>query len=273
MKINEYEKQEIIDRILSSSKYRGKGLNPATIQDLIDQEAEKHRSRKTIRKAVRRKLHNIVAPYLGDPDYEAFLLRLSRITDSSPNSRQLLSFCQDVLNVHASTAERSRNLKNFYHQLFEITGKPNSILDLACGMHPLSFPWMDLELSIQYHAFDIIQTRIDFINSFFKKLGLEPLARNQDILINPPGFHADLGFFFKEAHRFEKRNPGCNKEFFSSLDVDYLAISLPARDLAGKHSLVDHHRDLIIRNLPTNKGISELLIDDEIIFIVKAPGC
>jgi len=272
MKITEYEKKEMIDSILNSAKYRGKGLNPNTVQDLIDQEAQKHQSRKTIHKAVRRKLHNIVAPYLGEPDFETLFQRLSCIMDSSLNSPQLQTFCQDVLNMHASTAERSGNLRNFYLQLFEITGNPNSILDLACGMHPLSFPWMGLERSTRYHAYDIVQPRIDFINSFFKKIGLDPLARNQDILVKPPGFHADLGFFFKEAHRFEKRNPGCNKEFFSNLDVDYLAVSLPARDLAGKHSLVDHQIDLIIRNLPINKGVSELLIDQEIIFIIEAPG-
>lgn len=272
MTITEFEKQEMIDSILNSSKYRGKGLNPDTIEDLIDQEAEKHQSRKTIHKAVRRKLHNIVAPYLGDPDYEALLPRLYHLGDSSLNSPQLLTFCQDVLNMHASTAERSENLSPFYQKLFKITGKPNSVLDLACGMHPLAFPWMGLDLSTRYYAFDIVQPRVDFINFFFDKIGLEPLARCQDILIKPPGFHADIGLFFKEAHRFEKRKPGCNKRFFSNLDVDYLAVSLPGRDLAGKHSLVDHHRDLISRNLPPNKGFSELLIDNEIIFIIKAPG-
>ena len=272
MIINELEKQKISDNILRSAKYRGKGLNPYTIQDLIDQEAPKYTSKRALIKAVRRKLHNIVAPYLGDPDYSKLHMHLSRLQDYSLGSPQLQSFCLKVLNLHASTAERVPHLAQFYDKLFSVIGKPQIILDLACGLHPLAFPWMDLPLTTQYHAFDIIQSRIDFINAFFNKIGLAPLAKNQDILTQTPGFHANLGIFFKEAHRFEKRSPGSNKNFFSSLDVDLLAVSLPNMDLTGNHSLLSRHRDLINRNLPTNRIISELLIEDEIIFLIEKPG-
>ncbi len=273
MKINEVEKQEMIDSILNSAKYRSKGLNSETIQDLVEQEEEKYQSKKRLLKAVRRKLHNIVAPYLGEPDYDQLLDKLALITEPNLTSPELHSFCLDVLNFHASTSERISQLDTFYEKLFEVTGKPDTIVDLACGMHPLSFPWMGLPLTTKYHAFDIIQPRINFINSFFRKIRLEPLAENQDILLRPPDFHADLGLFFKEAHRFEKRDPGCNKVFFSSLDVDCLAVSLPISDLSGKHSLLDHHRELFTRNIPSNKGISELQINNEIIFIIESPGC
>ncbi|MEA3326654.1 MAG: hypothetical protein U9R53_05020, partial [Chloroflexota bacterium] len=241
-------------------------------QNLIDQEAPKYSSQKTLKKAVRRKLHNIVAPYLGDPDYEQLLMRLSQIEDSSLDSPHLQSFCLDVLNLHASTAERITHRSDFYNKLFNLTGKPNTILDLACGLHPLAFPWMGLPLTTRYHAFDIIQPRIDFINSFFIKIGLDPLAKNQDILTQPPKIHANLGIFFKEAHRFEKRNHGSNKGFFSSLNVDLLAVSLPNQDLAGTHNLLDQNRNLIYENLPTNKNVSELLIENEIIFLIEKPG-
>ena len=273
MIVSELEKQEIVEGILNSAKYRNKGLNPETIQDLIEREADKYRSKKQLLKAVRKKLHNIVAPYLGDLDYHQLSHELTRISTPTLTSPELRSFCLDVLNLHASTSERTHQLDTFYEELFKNTGKPETILDLACGLHPFSFPWMGLPLTTHYHAFDIIQPRIDFINSFFNIIGLEPLAKNQDILVSPPDFHADLGLFFKEAHRFEKRNPGCNKAFFSSLDVDFLAVSLPTSDLSGNHSLLDHHRELITRNIPSNKGVSELQIKNEIIFIIKCPGC
>jgi 16S rRNA (guanine(1405)-N(7))-methyltransferase len=272
MIINELAKQEIKKGILNSAKYRNKGLNPETIQDLIDRETGKHKSIKQLQKAVRKKLHNIVAPYLGEPDYDQLSRKLARIRDQTLAFPELRSYCLDVLNLHASTSERISQLDTFYETLFEVTGKPETILDLACGFHPLSFPWMGLPLSTRYHAFDIIQPRIDFINSFFNKIGLEPLAKNQDILVSPPDFHADLGLFFKEAHRFEKRNPGCNKTFFASLNVDYLAVSLPTSDLSGNHSLADYHRELISRNIPSNKGISELQTENEILFIIEHPG-
>ena len=256
-------------KILNSSKYQGSGLNPATIDDLIWQELPKHSSRKALMKSVRRRLHNIVAPYLGQPDYAAYSERLEQISDFSLQSSELRSFCLDILSEHASTKERIPFQAQFYSELFRVVGKPASIIDLACGLHPFSFPWMGLPLSTEYHAYDILQSRIDFINLFFKKIGLEPMAENRDILVNPPMSRTELGIFFKEAHRFEKRNPGCNRNFWQSLNVGALAISLPTQDLSGTHRLLDYHRQLVIENLPEGVEVIEIEFSNEVIFILN----
>lgn len=264
--------QALLNRILASNKYREAGLNPDTVLDLIQQETSRHPSEKAVYKIVRRKLHNIIAPYLGEPDYAALSKRLAAMGHPSLDSPDLRDLALTVLQGHASTAERIPHLQTFYERLFAVTGKPASILDLACALHPLAFPWMDLPLSTQYHAYDIVQPRLDFINQFFSKLGSTPLAENRDILIHPPEINADLGIFFKEAHRFEKRRPGCNRAFWASLKVEYLAISLPTQNLAGTHSLLDQHRDLVYANLPECSDVQELLFENEIIFVVKHKG-
>jgi len=269
MKISPATVQEMISKILASKKYRHAGLNQDTIEALIQKEAPQHTSHKQIMKAVRTKLHNIVAPYLGEPDYVSLTQELHQIDDYSLDAPQLLKFCHNVLSQHASTAERMPLMPDFYTQLFSVTGQPDSILDLACGLHPLGFPWMGLPNTVQYHAYDILQPRIDFINSFFNKLGLAPLAENRDILINPPTQQADLGIFFKEAHRFEKRQPGCNRAFWESLNVATLAVSLPTKSLTGSHHLLDSHRNLVHENLPQHRKISEIKIGNEIIFLIK----
>jgi len=261
MNLNEFDVQKMVKDILNSRKYRELGLNPATVKDLIRQEANQ-------RKSVRRKLHNIVAPYLGEPDYAQLSIQLHQLEDVSLDSQELREFCHGVLSEHASTAERIPKITEFYTRLFTATGQPESILDLACGLHPLAFPWMGLPLSTQYHAYDIIQPRIDFINSFFEKIGLAPLAENRDVMIHPPQIPADLGIFFKEAHRTEKRQPGCNRAFWDSLNVDVLAVSLPTQDLSGTHSLLDQHRALVSENLPDNASLEELLFEDEIVFLI-----
>ena len=272
MNLSDTDTQELVKNILDSRKYRDSGLNPNTIEDLIRTEAPKHASQKKLLKSVRRKLHNIVAPYLGEPDYSKLTNRLSQIGNKSPDATEMRAFCLDVLSEHASTSERVPYLHAFYERIFKVTGKPGSILELACGLHPLSFPWMDLPLTTRYHAYDIIQPRIDFINQFFNDLGLQPLAENRDILVNPPQIHADLGLFLKEAHRFEKRQPGCNRDFWASLDVDTLAVSLPTQNLSGTHSLLDQHRHLVYGNLPPEYPIKEILFEDEIVFLIEKPG-
>ena len=261
--------QALLDRVLASSKYRSAGLNPDTVLDLIQQEAEHQPSEKAVYKVVRRKLHNIIAPYLGEPDYANLTEQLAAMEHPDLNSPELQALALTVLQEHASTAERIPYQTELYERLFAVTGKPASILDLACALHPLAFPWMGLPLSTEYHAYDIVQPRVDFINQFFSTLGMEPLVENRDILVHPPEIRADLGIFFKEAHRFEKRQPGCNRAFWVNLKVDCLAISLPTQNLAGTHSLLDQHRSLVYDNLPSESDVEELLFKDEIIFIVK----
>lgn len=262
------QNKAIIDKISQSKKYRQSGLNEETIQDLIQQESSPQVTEKALLKSVRRKLHNIIAPYLGELDYQTVFDQLQNLTDFSVEGSQIREFCQAILSAHASSAERLPNLTAFYDQLFKITGHPNSILDLACGLHPFGFPWMGLPLTTRYDAYDIIQPRIDLINQFFEQIGLSAAAENRDVLVNPPRKHANLGLFFKEAHRFEKRRPGCNHLFWQQLNVDVLAVSLPAFDLTGSHSLLDQHRQLVKSNLSDQQSVQEVLIGDEVIFLI-----
>ena len=272
MNLNEIDIPLIINKILSSRKYRDSGLNPETIQDLILKEIDKQPTEKALVKSVRRKLHNIVAPYLGEPDYSKLITQLEKIENPIPSHPEIKELCWEALSKHASTKERLPFITSFYDQLFKQTGKPSSVLDLACGLHPLAFPWMGLETSIQYHAYDIIQPRIEFINIYFKKIGLAPLAENRDVLVNPPKIKADLAIFFKEAHRFQKRQLGCNQDFWENLNVDKLVVSLPAQDLSGTHNLSAQQRELVNNNLPLHQGVLELLIENELIFIIDKNG-
>ncbi len=266
------DRDRLLEKVLNTPKYRESGLNPHTVLDLIDEEAPRQASEKALYKAVRRKLHNIVAPYLGDPDYAALTERLKSLKSPPLDAPELLAICTEALTAHASTAERLPVQTEFYRQLFAATGAPAAVLDLACGLHPLAFPWMGLPPSTAYHAYDIIQPRVGFINRFFETLGLAPLAENRDILVDPPNIRADLGIFFKEAHRFEKRQPGCNRDFWASLNVETLAVSLPTRNLSGTHSLLGQHRQLVQANCAPNKIRDELIFEKEVVFLIDHPG-
>jgi 16S rRNA (guanine(1405)-N(7))-methyltransferase len=263
-----YDLNALAAEILASKKYRKLDLTPATVIDLLRSELPLHRQQKDALKEVRRKLHNIVAPYLGDPDYQEANVKLAAAY-ASGRHELVREECSSILAAHASTHERLSILEDFYPRIFEVTGTPAVLLDLACGLNPFSFPWMGLPNTIQYYAFDINQPRIHFINHFFKLQGLPALAVQEDILVNPPQIQADVAFFFKEAHRFEQRQHGCNLPFWQALRVHYLLVSLPTRSLNGKHNLLEGHRNMVYHialNQPWQ--ISEILFDNEIVFCI-----
>lgn len=261
--------QSLIDDILSSRPYRALDLPADTVRDLLLQELPRHRSQKDALKSVRHKLHNIVAPYLGDPDYPAAALQLDQAFENR-DPLQVQAVCRQLLSAHASTRERLPFLADFYPRLWSVTGIPAVVLDLACGLHPFGFPWMGLPTSTRYYAYDIHRPRVDLINHYFHRQGLEPLACVQDILVSPPPVVADVAFFFKEAHRFEQRQHGCNRAFWQALNVKWLLVSLPTASLSQKHSLLEGHRRLVYNNLQDLPWpVTEIAFEKEIVFCIQ----
>jgi 16S rRNA (guanine(1405)-N(7))-methyltransferase len=256
---------EVIDEILASRKYRELGIPPETVRDLLARELAAGHSQKEAAKAVRQKLHNIMAPYLGDPDYDAAARRFDEAKGDPAATRAV---CADLLAQHASTHERLPLLEDFYATIFEVTGIPRSVLDLACALNPFALPWMGLPAGVQYHAYDIHAPRVALINHFFALQGLEPLAEVRDILVSPPDLPADAAFFFKEAHRFEQRQKGSTRQFLAALRARWLVVTLPASSLTGRHNLAEGHRRLMHNAVPGREMI-ERQVGEELIFIIE----
>ena len=70
-KISEEDIERMIERVLGSRKYAAMELPRETIHDLICQEIAAGKPAKEVERSMREKLHQVIAPYLGDPDYEA----------------------------------------------------------------------------------------------------------------------------------------------------------------------------------------------------------
>lgn len=267
------DKQALLNRLVreihDSRKYRDLAIPHETLKDLLEQELGKGRSNSAALQAVREKLHNIVAPYLGGPDYAAASEKLNSASQRG-GIEFLKPICREIMESHASTHERVPVLDQFYGKLWAVTGTPGSVLDLACGLHPFGLPWMGLPQTTRYFAYDLHAPRIELINHFFSLADYEAQGFVQDILVTPPTAHADVGIFFKEAHRFEQRKKGCNRPFFEALNVRWLLVSLPAVDLSGHHAMVDRQRKLMGSILKGSSWpVEEILIENELIFCIR----
>lgn len=260
---------ELAQPILDSRKYRDLNLPPETVINLIRLGLEHGLKPDRAVDDAREKLHNIVAPYLGDPDYARSSRELEE-TGKFPNIEAVREFSLRMLASHASTRERIPELAEFYKQIFAITGKPDCLLDLACAMHPFGYPWMDLPAASRYLAYDLHHPRVDLINHFFKAAGISGEAFYGDILLNPPQQSADVAFFFKEAHRFEQRQKGCNRAFWLAVNVRWLIVSLPATNLTGRFDLADRQRKLVHETLAgLDWPVTEILVRNELVFCIQ----
>ena len=88
--------------------------------------------------------------------------------------------------------------------------------------------------------------------------------------MEPPEVDADVAFFFKEAHRFEQRQRGCNRAFWQAIRTRWLLVSLPATSLTGRRDLAAHQRALVQRTLQgLDWPVTELQVLDELIFCIN----
>ncbi len=227
---------EMVDKIANSRNYRKTGIPRQTIEDILNREFARFSKESEALKSARAILHNIMAPYLGDPDYSAEAINLEGIS-ASQDRAALKAFSLEILARHDSTRERIPYINEFYKTILEMGHTPSIIMDLACGLNPFALPFMGLTEDVEYHAYDIHQPRVDLINSFFTTQKLQPLAENRDVLVDPPEVIADAAFLFKEAHRMEKRRKGCSRELVRTINARFIFISLPNRSLDGQRDL------------------------------------
>lgn len=260
---------DLYARINTSRKYRRLGLPIETMSDLVEKATQAQADPREVERVVRQKLHNLVAPYLGDPNYEAMSEALASLPNDS-GTPEIQEWCRQALAAHASTRERMPVIEKFYQQLFELTGPPRTLLDLACGLNPFSLPWMGLPPDSHYLAYDLHLPRVDLINDFFNHVHQSGAAAHQDILVQPPQVEVDVTLFFKEAHRFEQRERGANREFFRRIKTRWLLVSLPTVSLSGHRSMLEGDRRLVYDACSNEDwAISEIFFDTELVFCIR----
>jgi len=233
----------LIQTVEASHKYRDLKIPHTTLLDILAYESQHSHSRKELEANFRKSLHNIMAPYLEDINYPAETAALHELHDQNPSQETLKAWCLERMSHHASSCERLPFLEVFYRKIFVTIGTPTSILDLACALDPLGLPWMNLPPTTSFVAYDIHQLRLDFLQAFFQ-------------------------LFYPQARAIQR--PGSNRELFKGLNVKWLVVSLPSRDLAGHHSLEAYHTSLIQKSIEGQPWrLTTDMAGDELLFFIQ----
>ncbi len=262
--------EQVVTAVKQSRKYGD--TSEATIRELAEVALRQHKKPKKAIKAVRTQLHSIMAPYLGDPDYDA---ATQQLTDLFANGDEaaIKSGCWEILDTHLSTRERLSILEPFYQQIFEVTGKPTSLMDIACGLNPLAFPWMGLTAPIDLYAYDIHEPRIEFLNHYFKLQGLPPYAKLQDVAMEFPQERVDVALFLKEMPRFERNYHGRGRPLLEAIRADWLVLSFPSVSTHGGRNLTGRYREFMFQLLEGKDWpVTELLFEGELVFCIQKNG-
>ena len=268
MIIDETAVDTVVDAIKQSRKYRD--TSEETIRQLAVEAVIEHKKPKPAEKAVRKRLHSIMAPYLGDPDYAA-ARQLLTDSFSGGDEKVIRAACRDLMYTHLSTRERLPILDTFYRDIFAVTGPPRRLLDIACGLNPLAFPWMGLPAAgTDFIAYDIHEPRVDFLNHYFVLQGLPPHAYVKDVAVGAPTESGDVALFLKEMPRFERNYPGHGRALLDAIDTRWLVVSFPTISTHGGRNLTNRYREFF-QQMIDGSGWSavELLFDTELVFCAE----
>ncbi len=265
MSIDESTVDAVVAAVKQSRKYRD--TSEETIRQLAAEAVLEHKKPKPAEKAVRKRLHSIMAPYLGDPDYAAAGQLLSDVF-AGGDPAVIRAACRDLMHAHLSTRERLPILDTFYRDIFAVTGPPRRLLDIACGLNPLAFPWMDLPTEgTEFIAYDIHEPRVDFLNHYFVLQGLPPMAYVKDVAVQAPTESGDVALFLKEMPRFERNYPGHGRRLLEAIDARRLVVSFPTISTHGGRNLTNRYREFFHQIIDgSGWAVTELLFESELVF-------
>ncbi len=248
---------QLVDAVLASRNY--KHISRDFIEVLGSLELEKRSNLKEAIKATRNKLHQVGGAYIeGEVHYTSWIGQLQQAAVSGDDD-QLKLACKSIMGYHTSTRERLPVLEQFYPTLLADLPPIRSVIDVACGLHPLAIPWMPLGQDVQYYAYDIYQDMADFLNEFMGLIHMPGYAQARDVLQYSPTFKVDLAFMLKAIPCLEQVDKNAGLRLLDTINADHLLVSFPVHSLGGKkkgmtanyearfHELVRHKNWLIER--------------------------
>lgn len=259
--------ERIVARVQAARKYRH--LCPDTIRRVAADEWQKRGTFKAAVKATQSRLHQVYAAYERGIDYERAYDELEAAY-ATGSSAAIEDLCRRLLAQHASTEERLPILETFYERVFAHTGMPASLLDLACGLHPLSLPWMNLSAGTRYVAYDIDRQRTETLNRWFALTHVRGEACLQDVICTPPSERADVALLLKSAPCLERQQPGSTLVLLDTLGVRWIVVSFPVESLGHRSKGMPSHYAGMMEELLADRSwtVERIEVPGELVFVV-----
>jgi len=236
------EKADILNEIKKSKKY--KGLADEAIINEINKFCKKHYlwneyEPEFAAKQVKKRLHEAYGSFQTYKKGK----REKLFNEFLKNPKNLMPL-REILSTHLSARERLGHNGEIYEKLFEITGKPTSMLDLGCGLNPLAFPYMKLDKDTRYYAYDLNKEDIALVKDFFQALGINGHAETIDLkdlnkvrMLHP----AEICFMLKVLDPLEKSEKGHKLAeeiiMIVTSKCNFIVASFATKTLSGKRMM------------------------------------
>lgn len=217
---------ELVAEVRKSAKYAQ--VSEALIREIGAAELRKRASLKEAVKTTKNKLHQAGGMFAGEKArYDEWLNTLNK----NNLSKEVL---HSVMSHHASTRERLSILDVFYATIFAGLPPIHSVLDVACGLNPLSIPWMKLAPAATYHAIDIYADMMRFLDAAMNQFGVQGKAETRDAIHDCPTERVDVALVLKALPCLEQIDKRAGAILLDQINARHIVVSYPTRTVGGR---------------------------------------
>ena len=261
--------EEIIAAVSASKKYSN--IAPQTIQRICQEELGKYKKPKDVVHAAKRRLHAISESFLPVGNLEKLkdLEAEVREQEGTVSPGRL----EQLLQLHVSTKERIGFYQEMYRDIFKVVGDVDSILDIACGLNPISYVLSGCSCpGIRYEATDINLDNVQLLNWALKSYDLQQKIYCSDILCSIPQGEWGVVFLFKIIPLLEQQKKGYFCQVIRQISSPYFAITFPTRSLSGKDVGMQQYYKSMLDCFVEESGMAVLFekaYANELLFVVK----
>ena len=226
-------------------------------------------------KIIRADLHAVYGTFQQELNHrKKYFEELKKIIlGGNANETKINELHQKILSTHTSTKERLKIYPVMYEKIFAVTGIPKKLLDLSCGLNPLSYPFMDIDYKdFEYSATEITKEDCELINEYFEMMKIKGKALQIDLVREYEKikqFDVDVCFLFKLLDTLEYLERNISKKILPLINSKWLVVSFSTKTLSGK-KMKKIERWWFENICTANKWTFEKIeFDNELFYVVK----
>ncbi len=259
----------VVERVLRSSRYRD--VDASLLERLATEELSHARNADDAVKRVKRRLHQVVGAFRGASRGDE-LAQVRAAWHGELTDAAFRAACSDALRTHASARERVAYLDRFYAQIWELTGTPQRVVDIGCGLGPLALPWMALDGDAVYLATDVDQRPLATVRVFLELVGQPHEVRPADVVVGPPTDVADVALMLKLIPTLDRQYAHAAARLLSGLRASHTVVSFPAHSLGGRSKGMERtYRERLDRLVEATGRVREVVeasVPNEFVFVL-----
>lgn len=250
------------EKVLSSKA--GREVDPGVVRSAVRWALARHGA-KEAEKAAKTRLHQLYGSYVGEGWLKAARRVLDDLESGKADSR---AAALKLMALHGSTWERLAHIEECYGKIFESCGLPVSVLDVACGLNPISFLLAGLP-DVRLLAIDAGSDAVAVLNRFFTASGMaNARAESGDVMAGLPAGPFDLALVMKFLPLAERIETGGAIRLLDAIDARHIVVSFPTRSLSGRNVGMERNYSEWFEELGFNGEITERFVCGEEVFYV-----